>query len=228
MRRLSVAGLTLAILVATLWFVYTRTLVQPAVAVPVGALTPKVVLVERGDVRSVVVLKGIVLGLPEAYRAVAVVDPALLYRFYDRPVSILVKIDKGPAPFDCPFLSTGLATGSAPPADLGSAGPVYVSCRIPKGVRVFAGIPCLVAVTTAVANNVLLVPVTAVEGGADVGFVTLIDSSGKQLRRQVQLGVSDGTRIQVISGVSEGDRILDLPPSLFPSDSPYGTGASTG
>jgi multidrug efflux pump subunit AcrA (membrane-fusion protein) len=152
---------------------------------------------------------------PDAYQAVATVDPSLLYRFYGGPpLAVLVEIDKGPAPFACPFVSLGLPLQSAggPQAQ---TQPVEFVCSVPSGEEVFSGVPCVIGVTTAAANNAIAIPVTAVEGSAQVGYVTIVGKDGTESRTEVQLGISDGTYVQVLTGLAAGDRILDIPPDLI-------------
>ncbi|MER3603249.1 MAG: hypothetical protein C4298_05480, partial [Thermus sp.] len=76
----------------------------------------------RGTIRSVVVLDGVVAAAEpktatepaptSRLEAIAVVPPEVLYRFYDQPSSVTVKLDRGPGPFDCPLVSLGAAIGS--------------------------------------------------------------------------------------------------------------------
>jgi hypothetical protein len=156
--------------------------------------------------------------LPNTFEAEATVDPSLLYRFYaGTPVAVKVQIDKGPAPFDCPFVSLGIPNGASGGGGDPTTQSVYFRCRIPTSIRVFGGIRCVVAVTTAVATNALVIPLTSVEGATDTGFVTLVSPGGRQSTVLVQLGLSNGVDVQVLSGLKDGDTILDLPPSIIPS-----------
>jgi len=178
----------------------TAIVTSPAAAVLMTLSVVDGQRVRIGDVLAVLA--------PTRFRAEAIVEPALLYRLYTRPVSIRAQIDRGPAPFDCPYLSVG--------ADLSSGGnpldaPVIFRCAVPDGVRAFAGVRVELAVTTAIAENALLVPVEAVEGTADSGVVTVVQPDGTQVRRSVTLGITDGVRVQVLSGLTDIDRILEFP-----------------
>jgi multidrug efflux pump subunit AcrA (membrane-fusion protein) len=180
--------------------VATTTVTSPTAAVLMTLSVMNGQRVSIGDVLAVLA--------PARFRAEAIVEPALLYRLYTRPVSIRAQIDRGPAPFDCPYLSVG--------ADLSSGGnpldaPVVFRCAVPNGVHAFAGVRVELAVTTATAENALLVPVEAVEGTADSGVVTVVQPDGTQVRRAVTLGITDGVRVQVLSGLSDSDRILEFP-----------------
>lgn len=43
--------------------------------------------------------------------------------------------------------------------------------------------------------------------------VTVLDAAGKQSARQVRTGLQDGTRVQVVDGLKEGETVLLAPPS---------------
>jgi len=145
---------------------------------------------------------------PESYRAVAPIDPVLLYRLYDEPLSIRATIDRGPAPFDCAFISLHAPVGEGSnPLDA----PVQLECGVPDSVRAFSGVRVQLAVTTADARDALLLPVEAVEGSADRGFVTVVGPTGTE-RREVTLGISDGLRIQILRGLREDEQVLEFPP----------------
>jgi hypothetical protein len=172
---------------------------------------PVVVHPTRRDVRSVVSLTGVVAGRDDGLEVVAVVAPELLYRFYEEPVEVVARIDRGPAPFVCPFVAIGPPEGSAPSVDT----PVELRCRVPDDVRAFAGVRVDLAVTTAEVTDALVVPVTAVEGTADTGRVTVVLPSGEEVDREVTLGITDGVVVEVIAGLDESDAVLDPPRGLF-------------
>ena len=57
----------------------------------------------------------------------------------------------------------------------------------------------------------MLVPVTAVEGTTTTGNVWVVadpSAPDQAEARQVTLGVNDGTSVQVVDGLSEGEEIL--------------------
>jgi macrolide-specific efflux system membrane fusion protein len=137
------------------------------------------------------------------FRAVAKVGTKDIYRLYNRPRGIRLKIDHGPAPFSCPLIAYGAPGGSTE---------VRVSCRIPASRKVFAGLPAEMSVLTDQAKNVPVVPLAAVLGKADTGWVTVVDDSGGRSRRKVSLGLNDGEKVEIKDGLEVGDRILDLAP----------------
>jgi hypothetical protein len=149
---------------------------------------------------------------PARYVITVPVDPALLYRLYERPLKITVAIDRGPAPFDCPYISIGAATSQgANPLE----SQITVVCAVPATIRAFSGIRAQVAITTAAADNVLWLPVEAVEGAADLGRVTVV-RDGQHLSEPVVLGITDGARVEIVSGLAEHDAVLEFPDVAMP------------
>ena len=59
-------------------------------------------------------------------------------------------------------------------------------------------------------NSLLLPEVAIVYDGEKHPFVDIVDAGAKNGRRRVpvKLGVGNGTRIQVIDGLKEGDRVV--------------------
>ncbi|GAA1070377.1 HlyD family efflux transporter periplasmic adaptor subunit [Nocardiopsis composta] len=158
----------------------------------------------------------------EQFRAVAQVPANDLYRFYDDPEEITLKIDKGPPAQACRFLSIGEGEGSggggggsAPEEEAGMEGEggegatSRISCRVPEDLQVFPGVTGKMSIVTGSADNALLVPVTAVRGGFEKGEVIVVGDGGGQETREVELGITDGESIQVVKGLEEGDQVLD-------------------
>jgi hypothetical protein len=84
---------------------------------------------------------------------------------------------------------------------------------LPSDAAVVAGLPAKLGIETAHRDGVLAVPVTAVLGSVDQGTVTLVKGD-ERVVTHVELGVSDGSYIEVVAGLQEGDRILDHAPGL--------------
>jgi multidrug efflux pump subunit AcrA (membrane-fusion protein) len=63
-----------------------------------------------------------------------------------------------------------------------------------------------------VADNVLTVPITAVEGSAQTGNVYFVLPDGTTEVRPVTLGLNDGVNVEVKEGLAEGDLILQFIP----------------
>lgn len=173
------------------------------------------VLVRSGQV--VAQDEALALIAPPSFRIEAVVVPDLLFRFYGPPLDIQAQFDRGPAPFHCPFVSVGARIAQG--ADAQSA-PVMLVCRAPSDVQLFAGVKTRVAVTTALAERVVAIPLTAVDGSAGRGLVTVVSGGDRRERREIQLGINDGVLVEVKSGLSVRELILNLAPSLLPLVAP--------
>jgi macrolide-specific efflux system membrane fusion protein len=59
---------------------------------------------------------------------------------------------------------------------------------------------------------VLVVPTTAVKGSAETGVVWFVTADGSTEERPVTLGMNDGTSVQVVDGLAEGDLINQFVP----------------
>lgn len=57
-------------------------------------------------------------------------------------------------------------------------------------------------------DNVLTVPIQAVKRTGTDGSVFVVDNSGTVGERSIKLGVDSGARIEVLSGVSDGDQVI--------------------
>ncbi len=153
---------------------------------------------------------------PEEFRAVASIPPNDLYRFYEDPEDILLQIDQGPPAAACGFLSLGTAEGGGTvPEDggdenaEGGGGGAELACRVPADLEVFEGVQGQLSVSTGAAANALVVPVTSVRGTAGSGEVVVVGEDGAEETREVELGVSDGSSVEVTEGLSVGERVLD-------------------
>lgn len=154
---------------------------------------------------------------PDGFRAVAPISPNDLYRFYEDPQDIMLQIDKGPPAAPCEFLSldtsgVGADTDSGGDGEGGGGGGAELVCRVPDDLEVFEGVQGKMSISTGTAENVLVVPVTAVRGNAESGEVVVVAADGTEETREVGLGVSDGSFIEVTAGLSVGDMVLDPVP----------------
>ncbi|RXZ46365.1 hypothetical protein ESP57_15740 [Agromyces fucosus] len=162
---------------------------------------------------------------PPSFNVTATLSPEQQYRLTSAPTEALVTIAGGPAPFTCgglvistPLSGTG-AGGGAGGAGAGAAGAgaeasggTTVRCIVPGDVRVFPGLSAQVKISAGSAADVLVVPITAVEGGAETGVVWLVTPDGERVEQPVKLGLSDGTQVEVVEGVAEGDQVLQFVP----------------
>lgn len=161
---------------------------------------------------------------PPSFSVSGSIPPEQLYRLIERPADAQVSINGGPAPFTCTGLTIttplqgsgggggaggGGAGGETPPA--ASGGPT-VRCAVPGDITVFAGLVAEIVIAGGVAEDVLIVPTTAVEGAAGTGNVYFVLPDGSTEVRPVTLGLNDGINVEVVSGLEEGDIILQFVP----------------
>lgn len=145
------------------------------------------------------------------------------YRLLDAPSEASVEVRGGPAPFTCTGLTTGTevtpGTGGptgpgdpfAPPAEPSAT--VEVRCAVPADVQVFPGLAGTMTVTAGQASDVLVVPVTAVQGLFATGNVWVVGAEGAEpAKTSVGLGMTDGQVVQITEGLAEGDTILEFIP----------------
>lgn len=83
----------------------------------------------------------------------------------------------------------------------------------------FPGLAASVTLAGGKAENVLVVPTTAVEGTAQSGVVFRRTDDGGTEEVPVTLGLTDGSSVEVTGGVEEGAELLQFVP---------GAAASTG
>lgn len=142
------------------------------------------------------------------------VEPHQLYQLIDAPGTAKVKITNGPPDFECTNFTTRVVDGEEGVSTQGR-------CVVPGDVLVFPGLAATVEVITDSAQNALLLPITAVEGTVGTGKVWHRDDAGELASIDVTLGLTDGKLIEIVSGLSEGDEVLEFVPSL---ENPGGPG----
>lgn len=159
---------------------------------------------------------------PPTFSVTASLAPEQQYRLTTQPTEAQVAITGGPAPFTCTGLT--ITAASAPPTggsgdgdgSGGTSGAVAtVRCSVPADVKVFAGLAAKVTLAGGVAENVLVVPTTAVEGGSGTGVVYLPVDGAEPEKREVTLGISDGVQVEVTGGLAEGEEILMFVPGAL-------------
>jgi membrane fusion protein, macrolide-specific efflux system len=167
---------------------------------------------------------------PPTFSVSGTLTPSELYRLLNKPTQATVTITGGPAPFACTGLTiastlagagdTSGDSGSSGASGSSSAGGTTVSCAVPSTVRVFNGLQAKLAIPGGSVTHVLVAPVTAVEGIADIGDVYLVSPTGKAVKTAVKLGLNDGARVQILSGLHSGDSIREFVPGakVAPSD----------
>jgi len=179
---------------------------------------------------------------PPTFSVSGSLQPEQRYRLVDQPTDASIAITGGPAAFTCTNLriTTPLAgseggggstggdtTGAAGASGTGGGGggsTTTVSCPIPGDVTVFSGLAAQMTIAGGKAENVLVVPTTAVRGAAQSGTVWLSLADGSTEERPVGLGLNDGSQVEITGGLVEGDQILQFAPGALadPSGCPPG------
>ncbi len=111
-------------------------------------------------------------------------------------------------------VGTSEAAAMGPALISSTSGTVALVCSPPRDLLLFPGMDAVLAVTTGEAHDVLTLPVEAVAGSSQRGLVTRVGSDGKTQRVEVQLGITDGIRIEIKSGLAAGDKVAVPGPFL--------------
>jgi multidrug efflux pump subunit AcrA (membrane-fusion protein) len=176
----------------------------------------------NGVLSSFSVLVGQVVGIgdvvgqvaPQTFNVTATIAPEQLYRLTEKPTEAQVTVQGGPAPFTCTNLAiiTPLPGSGGGETGDGEGSSTTVRCSVPADVRVFAGLVADLTIAGGVAENVLVVPMTAVQGAADTGIVYVVGDDGETEERPVTLGLNDGVNVEITGGLEEGEIILQFVP----------------
>lgn len=78
------------------------------------------------------------------------------------------------------------------------------------GPRIRAGMTANVSIGAVSVSQALAVPVSAVLSDGASSFVLMKQANGSYLRQQVETGISDGSYIQILSGISPGDEVASF------------------
>ncbi|MDO5053660.1 MAG: HlyD family efflux transporter periplasmic adaptor subunit [Pseudoclavibacter sp.] len=150
------------------------------------------------------------------------IPAAQRYRLAEQPSGAQVTIPGGPEAFECTDLRIDSGSAEQGTEDAQTAGQASttdgassrsrVSCRVPDGVQAFAGLEATMLVHAGVVEDVLTLPTTAVRGASGSGRVIVLGADGSREERQVVLGLSDGTVIEIREGLVEGERVLEFFP----------------
>lgn len=169
------------------------------------AARPTVVL-SRHTIEPVLSLDGAVR--PRAGGGFVVVAPVApddaAYRLVHRPVAVRAAIRGGPAGFGCPFVALTAHAPDAPGVDL--------TCAVPKGVLVVAGLAATVVVVLDRPVEADALPLSAVVGSAERGQVVVFDN-GALRTVGVTIGRSDSEWVEITGGLAAGTPVLERPTS---------------
>ncbi len=180
----------------------------------------KVLAPTAGVLTSLTVLPGQAVSIgdetgtvaPPTFSVSGSLSPEQQYRLLDRPTEATVAITNGPAPFTCTGL-TITAPLAGEPGGEGAPPGATVRCAVPPDVTVFSGLAATITIPAGRAENVLVLPTTAVEGGAETGIVYAVLPDGSNEPREVTLGMTDGTMVEVTGGLEQGETVLLFTPN---------------
>ncbi len=158
---------------------------------------------------------------PPTFSATASLTPDQMYRIQEEPDSATITIKNGPAPFQCTSLEIitpqsapkNNTTAENPSGDGGGASGIQARCVVPAEQKVFAGLQVTMDIVAGQATDVLTLPASAVEGRYQKGYVYVPgDDPNNPQKVEVQLGITDGMRVQIVSGLEAGQEVLEFIP----------------
>lgn len=156
---------------------------------------------------------------PSTYSAVATLNADQLYRIQETPSEATVTITNGPAPFTCSGLKivtpdTTQKSTNQQGENQQSSG-IQARCAIPADQKVFPGLGLKMDIVAGSATDVLTLPISAVEGRFQSGFVYIPASDGadKPEKKPVTLGLTNGEIVEIKEGLTESDSVLEFIPT---------------
>ena len=128
-------------------------------------------------------------------------------------------ITNGPAPFTCSGLK--IVTPDTTQKNTNQQGEnqqstgIQARCAIPADQKVFPGLGLKMDIVAGSATDVLTLPISAVEGRFQSGFVYIPASDGadKPEKKPVTLGLTDGEIVEIKEGLTESDSVLEFIPT---------------
>lgn len=230
---------------------------QPSTTAPDGTVTQpppkqvfKVVTVTAGSagtLTSVAVLadQDVSVGAdvatvsPGTLTVTAPLTQAQQFRLLAPPATASAQAAGGPAPFECGQVSTAApqADAAAPapapavdPYSGQSAAPTtaQVTCRVPPGTTVFAGMSVDLTLDLGTAAGAVTVPVTAVQGTLGTGNVWVVPGgdASEAVKTPVTLGLTDGSVVAITDGLAAGAEVLEFTPAPADDDPSGGADGS--
>lgn len=161
---------------------------------------------------------------PTTFSAFATLNADQLYRIQNAPSEATLTITNGPAPFTCSGLE--IVTPDKPSTSEERTGKqaaqsgIQAKCPIPAEQKVFPGLQLTMEIVSGQASQVLTLPVSAVEGRFQTGFVYIPGEDGAEaVKKEVKLGITDGRIVEITEGLSESDQVLEFTPAAKKEDS---------
>jgi len=79
--------------------------------------------------------------------------------------------------------------------------------KVPSDVTIRSGYSANAEIVLQSAENVLMVPESAIQFEGDKTFVYVLKADGTYEERPVETGLSDGVNIEIKSGLSSGEKV---------------------
>ncbi|MFM2411809.1 MAG: hypothetical protein RLZZ587_142 [Actinomycetota bacterium] len=133
------------------------------------------------------------------------------FRVYSEPTTGRVSLTNGASSVKCtPTLPVSIAA-----TDLeGAASALSMLCLLPLDTEaLYVGMPATLGLNTGIAKDVVSIPTSAVSGSREKGTVARIVNGERQVI-EVELGMTDGSWIEVTSGLEPGDEVQGLAPDI--------------
>jgi multidrug efflux pump subunit AcrA (membrane-fusion protein) len=133
------------------------------------------------------------------------------YRLYESPHNGNVIVANSVGATRCVIVTPpSVAVESSPE----SAPTLATLCLLPTDTRaILAGLPATVGFVTGTVSGVVALPIESVAGSAETGTVTVVTETGQEVR-SVTLGITDGSWIEITGGLSAGEIVEGLAPSI--------------
>lgn len=145
------------------------------------------------------------------FGAAGVLEVNQAYRLNAEPSSAKVQFLAGPGLTECTPATPHLEAKAADAAQRVKQAELEVLCLLPALDGLVATLPGTLGLTIGRVEDALTIPLGSVIGSAGVGIVTRVLPDGSMEQVLVELGISDGSRIEVVSGLQEGDSIVATP-----------------
>jgi len=90
--------------------------------------------------------------------------------------------------------------------------PIEIDINSGNGSVLRAGYSANASIIIQKKSAVLMIPERVVEFRGDKAFVRVPGADGKPVEKEIQVGLSDAINIEVVSGLKEGEEVLEKPP----------------
>jgi RND family efflux transporter MFP subunit len=122
---------------------------------------------------------------------------------------------------------TALTVNSRPAAVEPGTATVPVRLAFARAINLPVGTPVQVEIAAEEHRNVVIVPIAAVVREGDQAAVFVV-GDGKARRRPIQMGLADNANVEIVSGITAGDRVVVDGQAGLPDGAPVTEAAPAG